>query len=58
MTRFTSDLNAIRMAIGMAVISAFDATVMTQAIMGHTSILTYWWNATNRPKVISPTIAR
>lgn len=29
MTRFTSDLNAIRMAIGPAVISAFDASVMT-----------------------------
>lgn len=29
MTRFTSDLNAVRMAIGPAVISAFDAVVMT-----------------------------
>ena len=29
MTRFTSDLNAIRMAIGPAVISVFDASVMT-----------------------------
>ncbi len=29
MTRFTSDLNAVRMAIGPAVISAFDASVMT-----------------------------
>ena len=29
MTRFTSDLNAIRMAIGPAVICLFDATVMT-----------------------------
>ena len=28
MSRFINDLNAIRMAIGMAVISAFDATVM------------------------------
>lgn len=28
MTRFTSDLNAVRMSIGPAVISAFDATVM------------------------------
>ncbi len=28
MTRFTSDLNATRMALGPAVISAFDATVM------------------------------
>ncbi len=34
MTRFTSDLNAIRMAIGMAVISAFDATVMTVMVIG------------------------
>ena len=29
MTRFTSDLNAIRMTIGMAVIAMFDAVVMT-----------------------------
>lgn len=29
MTRFTSDLNSIRMAIGPAVICLFDATVMT-----------------------------
>lgn len=29
MTRFTSDLNSVRMAIGPAVISAFDASVMT-----------------------------
>lgn len=29
MTRFTSDLNAIRMTIGPAVICVFDATVMT-----------------------------
>lgn len=29
MTRFTSDLNAIRMAIGPAVICVFDASVMT-----------------------------
>ena len=28
MTRFTSDLNAVRMAIGMGVISSFDATIM------------------------------
>ena len=28
MTRFTSDLNSVRMAIGPAVISAFDASVM------------------------------
>ncbi len=29
MTRFTSDLNSVRMAIGPAIISVFDATVMT-----------------------------
>lgn len=34
MTRFTSDLNAVRMAIGPAVISAFDATVMTVMVIG------------------------
>lgn len=34
MTRFTSDLNAIRMSIGMAVISAFDASVMTVMVIG------------------------
>lgn len=34
MTRFTSDLNSIRMAIGMAVITAFDATVMTVMVIG------------------------
>ncbi|MDE5951225.1 MAG: ABC transporter ATP-binding protein/permease [Acetatifactor sp.] len=39
MTRFTSDLNAIRMAIGMAVISAFDATVMT--VMGIGQMMVY-----------------
>lgn len=33
MTRFTSDLNAIRMAIGPAVISAFDASVMTVMVV-------------------------
>lgn len=33
MTRFTSDLNAIRMAIGPAVISTFDATVMTVMVI-------------------------
>lgn len=33
MTRFTSDLNAIRMAIGPAVISAFDASVMTVMVI-------------------------
>jgi len=34
MTRFTSDLNAVRMAIGPAVIAAFDATVMTVMVIG------------------------
>lgn len=33
MTRFTSDLNAVRMAIGPAVISAFDASVMTVMVI-------------------------
>ncbi len=33
MTRFTSDLNMIRMAIGPAVISVFDATVMTAMVI-------------------------
>ncbi len=34
MTRFTSDLNMIRMAIGPAVISVFDAVVMTAMVIG------------------------
>lgn len=34
MTRFTSDLNAVRMAIGPAVIAAFDAVVMTMMVIG------------------------
>ena len=34
MTRFTSDLNAIRMAIGPAVICVFDAVVMTLMVIG------------------------
>lgn len=34
MTRFTSDLNSVRMSIGPAVISAFDATVMTVMVVG------------------------
>lgn len=34
MTRFTSDLNAVRMAIGPAVIAAFDATIMTVMVIG------------------------
>lgn len=33
MTRFTSDLNSIRMAIGMAVVSSFDATVMAVMVV-------------------------
>lgn len=33
MTRFTSDLNSVRMAIGPAVITAFDATVMTVLVV-------------------------
>lgn len=33
MTRFTSDLNAVRMAIGPAVIAAFDAVVMTVMVI-------------------------
>lgn len=33
MTRFTSDLNAVRMSIGPAIISAFDATVMTVMVV-------------------------
>lgn len=33
MTRFTSDLNSIRMAIGPAVIEIFDATVMTVMVI-------------------------
>lgn len=33
MTRFTSDLNSVRMAIGPAVIAAFDAIVMTVMVI-------------------------
>lgn len=33
MTRFTSDLNMIRMAIGPAIICVFDATVMTVMVL-------------------------
>ena len=33
MTRFTSDLNSVRMAIGPAVISAFDASVMLVMVL-------------------------
>ena len=38
MTRFTSDLNSVRMAIGVAVISAFDATVMTIMVVAQMMI--------------------
>lgn len=38
MTRFTSDLNAIRMALGPAVIAAFDAIVMTVMVIGQMMI--------------------
>lgn len=34
MAHFTSDLDAIRMAIGMAVIAAFDATIMAAMVIG------------------------
>lgn len=34
MTRFTSDLNAVRMSIGPAVICVFDASVMTLMVVG------------------------
>ncbi len=38
MTRFTSDLNAVLIAIGPAVISAFDAVVMTVMVIGQMMI--------------------
>lgn len=38
MTRFTSDLNAVRMSIGPAVISAFDATVMAVMVIAQMMI--------------------
>lgn len=38
MTRFTSDLNSVRMAIGPAVISAFDASVMTVMVIAQMMI--------------------
>ncbi len=38
MTRFTSDLNSVRMSIGVAVISAFDATVMTIMVVAQMMI--------------------
>jgi len=34
MTRFTSDLNSIRMSIGPAIICVFDASVMTVMVIG------------------------
>ncbi len=34
MTRFTSDLNSLRMSIGPAIISIFDATVMAAMVIG------------------------
>lgn len=39
MTRFTSDLNAVRMAIGPAVIAMFDAVVMTVMVIAQ--MMTY-----------------
>ncbi len=38
MTRFTSDLNAVRMSIGPAVISAFDASVMAVMVIAQMMI--------------------
>lgn len=38
MTRFTSDLNAVRMSIGPAVICVFDATVMTVMVVAQMMI--------------------
>ena len=38
MTRFTSDLNAVRMSIGPAVICVFDATVMTVMVIAQMMI--------------------
>jgi len=38
MTRFTSDLNAVRMSIGPAVICVFDATVMTIMVVAQMMI--------------------
>ena len=38
MTRFTSDLNAVRMSIGPAVICVFDATVMTVMVISQMMI--------------------
>lgn len=42
MTRFTSDLNAVRMAIGPAVISIFDAVVMTAMIVFQMVVYVNW----------------
>lgn len=38
MTRFTSDLNAVRMSIGPAIICVFDATVMTVMVVAQMMI--------------------
>ncbi len=42
MTRFTSDLNAVRMAIGPAVIAIFDAVVMTVMILFQMIVYVNW----------------
>lgn len=42
MTRFTSDLNAVRMAIGPAVIAIFDAVVMTIMIVFQMVVYVDW----------------
>lgn len=42
MTRFTSDLNAVRMAIGPAVICVFDAVVMTVMIVFQMIVYVNW----------------
>ena len=42
MTRFTSDLNAVRMAIGPAVIAVFDAVVMTVMILFQMIVYVNW----------------
>ena len=42
MTRFTSDLNAVRMAMGPAVIAIFDAVVMTVMILFQMIVYVNW----------------
>lgn len=42
MTRFTSDLNAVRLTLGPAVISAFDAVVMTIMIVFQMIVYVNW----------------